>query len=118
MKQKIEKTQLDSYEHENDFSPLGDRVIVEFINSEEKTLGTIIIAESKQERPTTAVIRAISTTIDKTKYTFKVGDVVMFGDSAYTAATQGGSITLDGKKLHILNVTAIFGFYKGLQETE
>lgn len=119
LKKQFEKTDLNDYNFDGEnFFALGDRIIVEFINQQEEKVGNIIVAKANSNRPTKAVIRAISENIDKEKYKFEVGDVVTFGESAYTAATSGGDVKLFGKKLHILNVTSIFGYYKATENNE
>lgn len=61
-------------------TPLGDRVLVQHVISDEEIKGGIIIPDSAKEKPTTATILALGTgKKDGEDYTFtvKVGDTVI-----------------------------------------
>ncbi len=69
--------------------PLADRVLVERVEAEEKTAGGILLPESAKEKPKEGIVIAIGDgkTLDngeKSKFTLKVGDRVLFTSYACT----------------------------------
>lgn len=80
--------------------PLGDRVVVEPLEQEEKTASGIILPETAKEKPQEGTIVAVGPgKVDESgkriPMDVKVGDVVLFAKYA------GTEIKLDGKKILI-----------------
>lgn len=86
--------------------PLGDRVVVEPLEQEEKTASGIILPETAKEKPQEGTILAVGPgKVDdagkRMPMDVKVGDVVLFAKYA------GTEIKLDGKKVLILRESDI-----------
>ena len=69
--------------------PLGDRVMIEVAQEEEKTIGGIVLASSAKEKPQTGKVVAVGSGLvkdngDKLPMTVKVGDTVLFENYAGT----------------------------------
>ncbi len=66
--------------------PLGDRVVIEPVKVEEKTVSGIIIPNASQEKPSHGTVIAIpdNTENSDNKVTVKVGDKVLYGKYAGT----------------------------------
>ena len=90
------------------FRPLHDRVLVESLESEEKTAGGIIIPDTAKEKPQEGKVVAVGpgaksedgkiTTMD-----VKVGDQVLFGK------WSGTEVKIDGKEYSIMKESDIMG---------
>lgn len=81
--------------------PLQDRVLIQRLESEEKTSSGIIIPETAKEKPLEAVVRAVgpgktSDSGDTIAMTVSEGDKVLFGKYS------GTEITLNGEEHLIL----------------
>ena len=80
--------------------PLGDRVVIKSLESEEKTKSGIVLTGSAKEKPQTAEIVAVGPggVIDgkEVVMTVKVGDKVIF--SKYS----GTEVKIDGEELIIV----------------
>ncbi len=90
------------------FKPLHDRVVVERLDSDEKTSGGIIIPDSAQEKPMQGKILAVgSGARDDTgklqPLDVKEGDTVLFGK------WSGTEVKIDGKDLLIMKESDIMG---------
>ena len=90
------------------FKPLHDRVVVERLDSDEKTSGGIIIPDSAQEKPMQGKIVAVGSGArdDSGKLQpldVKEGDTVLFGKSS------GTEVKIDGKDLLIMKESDIMG---------
>lgn len=88
--------------------PLHDRVLVERLESDEKTTGGIIIPDTAKEKPMQGIIRAIGTgTRDEsgkvTPLDVKEGETVLFGKWA------GTEVKVDGTELLIMKESDIMG---------
>lgn len=81
------------------FKPLGERVLVERTEVENKTASGIIIPDNAKEKPQTAKVVAIGNKIED----LKVGDTIVFEEY------RGSEIKLDGKDYLILNLENIMG---------
>ena len=76
--------------------PLGDKVVVQLIEAEEKTSGGILLPDSAKKKPTEGKVVAVGNgrTLDngqRNALTVKVGDRVLF--SKY----GGNEVTVDGE---------------------
>ncbi|MAN13586.1 co-chaperone GroES [Alterinioella nitratireducens] len=90
------------------FAPLHDRVLVERIESDEKTAGGLIIPDSAKEKPAEGKVVAVGAGAkdedgDRIAMDVKEGDKVLFGK------WSGTEITLDGKELLIMKESDILG---------
>ncbi len=90
------------------FKPLHDRVVVERLDSDEKTAGGIIIPDSAQEKPMQGKIVAAGggARDDNGKIQpldVKEGDTVLFGK------WSGTEVKIDGKDLLIMKESDIMG---------
>tara|TARA_Y100001935_G_C17077768_1_gene394765 strand:- start:243 stop:536 length:294 start_codon:yes stop_codon:yes gene_type:complete len=90
------------------FRPLHDRVLVESLDSEEKTSGGIIIPDTAKEKPQEGKVIAVGpgSKSDDGKITpmdVKVGDHVLFGK------WSGTEVKVDGKDYSIMKESDIMG---------
>ena len=84
--------------------PLGDRVVLQYQESEEKTQSGIILPDSAREKPEDAVVVAVGPGTDDEKMFVKEGDKVIFtkyagtevklGDEEYTIVNQSDIIAI------------------------
>ena len=85
--------------------PLFDRVVVESVQSEEKTKSGFILPSSAQETPQTARVVAVGPggVVDGKDVTMevKIGDVVLY------AKYSGSEFKVDGKEFTILRQSDI-----------
>ena len=90
------------------FRPLHDRVLVESLDSEEKTAGGIIIPDTAKEKPQEGKVIAVgpgSKSEDGkiTPMDVKVGDHILFG------RWSGTEVKIDGKEYSIMKESDIMG---------
>ena len=90
------------------FKPLHDRVVVERLDSDEKTAGGIINPDSAQEKPMQGKILAVGSGArdDSGKIQpldVKEGDTILFGK------WSGTEVKIDGKDLLIMKESDIMG---------
>ena len=90
------------------FKPLHDRVVVERLDSDEKTAGGIIIPDSAQEKPMQGKILAVGSGArdDSGKLIpmeLKSGDKILFGK------WSGTEVKIDGEELLIMKESDILG---------
>jgi chaperonin GroES len=90
------------------FKPLHDRVLIEVLDSSEKTTGGIIIPDTAQEKPQEGKVIAVgggSKTEDGKiiPMDVKAGDKVLFGK------WSGTEIKIDGKEYSIMKESDIMG---------
>ena len=94
------------------FRPLHDRVLIEVLDSEEKTAGGIIIPDTAKEKPQERKVVAIGSgarTEDGKIIPMdgKVEDIVLFGK------WSGTEVKIDGKEYSIMKESEIMGISKG-----
>lgn len=90
------------------FRPLHDRLLVERIEQESKTVGGIIIPDTAKEKPMEGKVIAVGNgTRDERgnvkPLDIKVGDIVLF------AKWGGTEIKLDGKEYLVMKETDVLG---------
>jgi len=90
------------------FKPLHDRIAVELAESQEKTIGGIIIPDTAKEKPMQGKVMAVGKGAKNDKgeviaLEVKVGDVVLFGK------WSGTEVEIDGKKLMIMKESDVMG---------
>lgn len=80
--------------------PLFDKIVVEAVESEEKTAGGLFLPDSAKEKPQSAKVLAVGPggTVDGKEVTMqvKVGDIILYNKYA------GSDFKLDGKEVTIL----------------
>tara|TARA_B100000424_G_scaffold127760_1_gene96716 strand:+ start:48 stop:461 length:414 start_codon:yes stop_codon:yes gene_type:complete len=94
------------------FKPLHDRVLIEVLDSSEKTAGGIIIPDTAQEKPQEGKVIAVgggAKTEDGkiVPMDVKVGDKVLFGK------WSGTEVKIDGKEYSIMKESDIMGISTG-----
>ena len=94
------------------FRPLHDRVLIEVLDSEEKTAGGIIIPDTAKEKPQEGEVVAVGPGSKNesgklTPMDVKVGDIVLFGK------WSGTEVKIDGKEYNIMKESDIMGISKG-----
>ena len=90
------------------FRPLHDRVLVESLESEEKTAGGIIIPDTAKEKPQEGKVIAAGPGAKSedgkiTPMDVKVGDHILFGK------WSGTEVKIDGKEYSIMKESDIMG---------
>ena len=90
------------------FRPLHDRVLIEVLDSEEKTAGGIIIPDTAKEKPQEGKVVAMgsgSRTEDGKiiPMDVKIGDIVLFGK------WSGTEVKIEGKEYSIMKESDIMG---------
>ena len=90
------------------FKPLHDRVLIEVLDSSEKTAGGIIIPDTAQEKPQEGEIIAVGSGNKSedgkvTPLDLSVGDKVLFGK------WSGTEIKINGEELCIMKESDIMG---------
>jgi chaperonin GroES len=88
--------------------PLHDRVLVERVNSEDKTKGGIIIPDTAQEKPMEGKVLAVGGGARNENgqivaLDVKKGDKILFGK------WSGTEVKIDGKELLIMKESDIMG---------
>ena len=90
------------------FKPLHDRVLIQVLDSSEKTAGGIIIPDTAQEKPQEGQIVAVGSGSKSedgkvTPLDLKAGDIVLFGK------WSGTEVKIDGEELCIMKESDIMG---------
>ncbi len=93
------------------FRPLHDRVLIEILDSEEKTSGGIIIPDTAKEKPQEGEIVAVGPGAKSedgkiVPMDVAVGDIVLFGK------WSGTEVKIDGKEYSIMKESDIMGISK------
>ena len=81
------------------FKPLGDRVLVKFLDEVEKTAGGIYIPETAKEKPQRGKVEAIGKDVEEVK----VGEVVLFDKYS------GSKIQMDDNDYLIIKEEEVLG---------
>ena len=81
--------------------PLGDRVIIELVQSEEKTASGIVLPDTAKEKPQRGTVLAAGPGKKDEPVTVKTGDTVLYGKYA------GTEITIDGAEYLIMRESDI-----------
>ena len=96
------------------FRPLHDRVLIEVLDSEEKTAGGIIIPDTAKEKPQEGKVVAMgsgSRTEDGKiiPMDVKIGDIVLFGK------WSGTEVKIDGKEYELAKNNGENAMHGGLK---
>lgn len=91
----------------SNLKPLGDKVVVQLIESEDKTASGIYLPDSAKKKPQTGKVIAtgngrVLDNGDRNTLTVQVGDVVLF--SKY----GGNEVSIDGEDYTILDEDQIY----------
>ena len=91
----------------SNLKPLGDKVVVELVEQEEKTASGIYLPDTAKKKPQTGKIIAVGTgrvldNGERNKLSVKEGDRVLF--SKY----GGNEVTIDGNEYTILDEDQIY----------
>lgn len=86
--------------------PLGDRVLIEAVETAEETMGGILIPDTAKEKPQEARVIALGTgKVDedgkKIEFEVKVGDIVL------TSKYGGTEVKVDGKEYKLVSASDI-----------
>ena len=89
-------------------TPLGDRVLVERIEADQRSPGGIVIPGTAKEKPQEGIVRAVGTGgKDKngnvTPVAVKVGDKIIFGKYS------GSEVKIEGKEYVVVREDDIIG---------
>ena len=92
--------------------PLGDKILVEILDAEEKTKGGIILPDTAKEEKAEGKVIAVGTgkVLDSGKVQpleVKKGDKIIFGKYS------GDEIVIDGRKHKILKESEVLAVYEG-----
>jgi chaperonin GroES len=92
--------------------PLGNRVVVELTEADDKTSGGILLPDSAKDKPMVGKVIAVgagkySDNGQLEPMTVKVGDMVMFGKYA------GSEVKQNGKELKIMAESDILAILEG-----
>jgi chaperonin GroES len=90
-------------------TPLGRRVLVKRVESEEKTAGGIYLPDSAKEKPTEAEVIAVGTGKDDEGKDVKDLFTVKKGDKVLISKYGGTEVKLNGDDVLIINETDILG---------
>ena len=90
------------------FKPLGDRVVVELIERQEKTAGGIYLPDSAKEKPMEGTVVSVGKGARDNNgniipMELKAGDRIIFGKWA------GSEVKIDGKEFLIMKESDIMG---------
>jgi len=89
--------------------PLGDRVLVEPIETKEQVKGGIVIPDSAKEKPQEAKVVAVGPGKKDENGKVIPVDEVKVGDTVLTSKYGGTEVKYDDKEYKILNVSDILG---------
>ena len=93
------------------FRPLHDRVLIEVLDSEEKTAGGIIIPDTAKEKPQEGKVVAMGSGCRAEDgkiipMDVKIGDIVLIGK------WSGTEVKIEGKEYSIMKESDIMGISK------
>jgi chaperonin GroES len=82
--------------------PLGDRVVVEHVEQQDKTVGGVFLPDTAKEKPQEGIVRAVGTgrTLDNGT---KVPMEVSVGDRIVYSKYSGSEVKVDGKDYLIIS---------------
>jgi chaperonin GroES len=91
--------------------PLGDKIVVQLVEAEDKSAGGIILPDSAKKKPTEGKVVAVGNgrvldSGERNKLSVKTGDRVLF--SKY----GGNEVTVDGEEYTILDEDQVYAVLK------
>jgi len=90
-------------------TPLGRRVLVKRVESEEKTAGGIYLPDTAKEKPQEAEVLSVGVGKDDEGKDVKDLFTVKKGDKVLISKYGGTEVKLDGEDVLIINETDILG---------
>ena len=90
------------------FRPLHDRVVVERMESEQKTAGGIIIPDTAQEKPMQGKVIAVGAGARDETGKIQPLDVIL-GDTVLFGKWSGTEVKIDGQEYLIMKESDIMG---------
>ena len=84
--------------------PLGDRVLIKALASEEKTAGGLYIPDNAKEKPLEGEVIAVGNGTKDVDMTLSAGDKVLYGKYAGTEITRDGEEFLIMKESDVLAI--------------
>lgn len=84
--------------------PLGNRIVIEKVEAEEKTASGIVLPQSAQEQPQFAVVRAVG---DEFENNEKLKGMIQIGDKVLYGKFTGTEVKVDGKEYIIVRYTDV-----------
>lgn len=94
------------------FKPLGDRVLVEPIEREERTETGLFIPETAKEKPQQGKVIAVGEGRRDPKGS-RIAMEIHLGDTVLYARYAGSEVKIDGKKLLILKESDVLSIIEG-----
>lgn len=91
--------------------PLGDRVVIEVVETEEKTASGIVLPDSAQEKPQEGKVIAVGTG-RVTDNGERIAPEVSEGDSVIFSKYAGTEVTVNDKEYLILRESDILAIIK------
>jgi chaperonin GroES len=88
------------------FQPLGDRILVERIEEEQKTASGIYIPDSAKEKSLEAIVKVVSADVEE-EGVIKVGDKIVIENNY-----SGTTISLAGVEYVVLETSDVLGIMK------
>ena len=92
--------------------PLGNRVVVEPIEQEDKTTGGIYVPETAKEKPQQGMVKSVGPG-DRDEDGKRIPMDVSKGDKVLFAKYSGTEMKLDGKKLLVLRESDLLAIVEG-----
>jgi chaperonin GroES len=92
------------------FKPLGNRVLIEAIEEEDKTAAGIFLPENAKEKPQRGTILAVGPG-DRDDTGKRIALDVTVGDQVLFAKYAGSEIKMDGKKYLIMRESDLLGIF-------
>ncbi|NCN24653.1 co-chaperone GroES [Candidatus Berkelbacteria bacterium CG_4_9_14_3_um_filter_39_23] len=93
-----------------DIKPLGDRVLIEQLEAEEKTASGIILPDSAKEKPQQAKVLEVGAgkVVDGKRVPLEIKK----GDKVLISSYGGDEIKIDGKELKIIKEEDVLAIIK------
>lgn len=88
------------------FLPLGERILVQRVEEEQKTASGIYIPDNAKEKSQQAIVKVVSAEVEE-EGIIKVGDKVVIENNY-----SGSTIKLDGVEYVVLETSEILGIMK------
>jgi chaperonin GroES len=87
------------------FKPLGERVLVQRVEEENKTASGIIIPDNAKEKPSQGVVKAVSAKVTE-------DGAIVLDDKVVFGKYSGTELTIDGTTYLVLETKDILGIIK------
>ena len=93
--------------------PLGDRVVVEHVEQDDKTVGGVFLPDTAKEKPQEGIVRAVGNgrTLDNGT---KLSMDVSVGDRIIYSKYSGSEVKVDGKEYLIISEKDVLAIVAGV----